>query len=388
MSRVVLSNLHKHFAAPGWTTRTPRRGAVDGLDLEIHEGEFFVLLGPSGCGKTTTLRCIAGLEDPTEGRIAIGERVVADIGRAIFTPAHRRRIGMMFQSYALWPHMSVFQNVAYPLRHQTGLRDRRDIADAVARALALVDLEGFETRRSTELSGGQQQRVALARALSARPGLLLFDEPLSNLDAQLRARLRQDLRRVHQEAEATSIYVTHDQTEALALADRVAVLNLGRLAQIGPPREVFLSPANRFVAAFVGYENILSGAILAGDGRNAAFRPDGVDAVLPGRRTSGGNRDARGFAAIRAGSLSFSEKRDTRKVSLGAATILDASYQGDGWQVRARVGEAPIQAFARLSDLDGAVPETGAILEVSVAPHDVVILPADEEIPLDQSLAA
>lgn len=215
MSSVTLKHVRKAFDG--------RVNAIEQLDLHIEHGEFFVLLGPSGCGKTTTLRCIAGLEEPDAGQILLGERTVADTRQGVFIAPEKRNIGMVFQNYALWPHMTVRQNVAYPLKTRTRLGDEQH--RQVIAALQLVGLEGYAERYPAELSGGQQQRVALARALVARPALMLFDEPLSNMDAQLRIRLRQDLRRIHDELGYTAVYVTHDHAEALALADRIAVMN-------------------------------------------------------------------------------------------------------------------------------------------------------------------
>jgi putative spermidine/putrescine transport system ATP-binding protein len=232
--------------------------AVDRLDLEIGRGEFVALLGPSGCGKTTTLRMIAGLIEPTAGRILL------DGADLTGKPVHRRNIGMVFQNYALFPHMSVADNVAFGL-------EMRGIAAAevrarVAEALALVRLSGLEARRPKSLSGGQQQRVALARALVIRPDLLLLDEPLSNLDAKLREEMRGEIREIQRRLGITTVFVTHDQTEALALADRIAVMERGRLAQLGTPEEIYENPATPFVAGFVGRINALVAAA-GGDGR-------------------------------------------------------------------------------------------------------------------------
>jgi len=232
--------------------------AVDRLDLSIGRGEFVALLGPSGCGKTTTLRMVAGLIEPTSGRILLaGEDLTAK-------PVHRRNIGMVFQNYALFPHMSVADNVAFGLEMR-GVPSS-DIKGRVAEALALVRLSGYEVRRPKALSGGQQQRVALARALVIRPDLLLLDEPLSNLDAKLREEMRGEIREIQRRLGITTIFVTHDQTEALALADRIAVMEKGRLAQLGTPEEIYEKPASPFVARFVGRINALSAAA-GGDGR-------------------------------------------------------------------------------------------------------------------------
>ncbi len=238
-------------------TYPARRGdgfrAVERLDLTIGAGEFFSLLGPSGCGKTTTLRMIAGFEDPTEGSVLLYGRDVTD------TPPNKRDVNMVFQSYALFPHMDVFANVAFGLRRHKVAKD--EIARRVTEALALVELTGMEQRRPGQMSGGQRQRVALARALVNRPRALLLDEPLGALDLKLRQSMQIELKRIQQEVGITFVYVTHDQGEALTMSDRVAVMNAGRIEQLGPPREIYEQPATRFTAGFIGTSNILSGTV-------------------------------------------------------------------------------------------------------------------------------
>ncbi|MGH8431740.1 MAG: ABC transporter ATP-binding protein, partial [Solimonas sp.] len=258
---------------------------VKDLDLLVQDGEFISLLGPSGCGKTTTLRCIAGLEQPSAGRIAIGPEVVTDMGQGIFVPPNKRRLGMVFQSYALWPHMSVFGNIAYPLRLQK--RSAADIRKRVGEALALVGLEHLANRGVSELSGGQQQRTALARALASEPRVLLLDEPLSNLDASLRAHMRSELRRIHREIGTTAVYVTHDQLEAVTLSTRIAVMDQGRLQQVGTPREIFATPSSRWVAEFVGFENFLEAEVLEHTADMVRLRPNGWPITLACRAASG-----------------------------------------------------------------------------------------------------
>jgi iron(III) transport system ATP-binding protein len=233
--------------------------AVDEVSLEAEEGTFLILLGPSGCGKTTTLRMIAGLERNDGGRIQIGERVMSSPEERVFVPPERRNIGMVFQSYAIWPHMTVFDNVAYPLRIRKSPVD--EIRKRVMETLALLSMDGLAERQATALSGGQQQRVAIARALVFEPSLLLMDEPLSNLDAQLREQMRVQLRELQQRLGITTVYVTHDQEEAMILADRIAVLHQGRVVQFGPPEDVYRRPANRTVAAFFGTPNLLAGRV-------------------------------------------------------------------------------------------------------------------------------
>src|SRR5471032_852649 len=218
--------------------------AVKGVSFDVPQGAFFTLLGPSGCGKTTTLRCVAGLEQPSGGTISIAGTVVADAARGIHVPAYRRDIGMVFQSYAIWPHMDVFGNVAYPLRVRKPRPPRGEIQERVMEALRLVGMAAMARRSATKLSGGQQQRVAFARALVRHPKLLLLDEPLSNLDAKLREQMRFELQELVARVAITTLYVTHDQSEALAMSDTVAVMSDGIIAQSGRPREVYTKPRN------------------------------------------------------------------------------------------------------------------------------------------------
>jgi iron(III) transport system ATP-binding protein len=239
--------------------------AVREASLTIPEGRFFTLLGPSGSGKTTLLRSIAGLEHPTRGEVVAGDTVVYSSARGVFVPPGRRGFGMVFQSYAIWPHMNVFGNVAFPLRFGRERVARAEVERRVLEVLAALQLAHLRERAATDLSGGQQQRLALARALVMKPRLLLLDEPLSNLDARLREQMRFELKRLQRELRITTLYVTHDQSEALALSHRVGVMNEGRLEQIGTPREIYERPANRFVAGFIGSANFLPGTVAAAD---------------------------------------------------------------------------------------------------------------------------
>jgi iron(III) transport system ATP-binding protein len=237
------------------TKRYGRQAVVDGVDLTIKHGELVCLLGPSGCGKTTTLRLIAGFIEPSDGEIRVGDRVVSNAEHSL--PPEARNMSMIFQSYALWPHMTVAQNVGYGLVLRKLERDV--IATRVASALRTVRLEQYSDRYPGELSGGQQQRVALARALIVEPETLLLDEPLSNLDAHLREEMRFEVRRLHDEYRYTTVYVTHDQSEAMTTADRIVVMNLGRIEQAGTPEELYDRPNSEFVAQFLGGSNVLRG---------------------------------------------------------------------------------------------------------------------------------
>lgn len=241
--------------------------AVDDVSLTVEEGVFFTLLGPSGCGKTTILRSIAGLERPDSGTIQLGDKVVHS--KNLSVPTHARNIGMVFQNYAVWPHMNVFDNVAFPLRvgGVQGKLSSTEVKSRVKKALKVVGLQGLEDRMSTKLSGGQQQRLSFARALVREPEVLLLDEPLSNLDAKLRERMRRDLSLLHYQLGITSLFVTHDQIEALSMSDRIAVMRAGRIIQEGSPAEVYHEPIDEFVATFIGSTNLIQGKVTSiGDG--------------------------------------------------------------------------------------------------------------------------
>jgi iron(III) transport system ATP-binding protein len=254
--------------ARGRSTDSTRVYAVGGVDFEVHDGELFTLLGPSGCGKTTTLRSVAGLEQPTAGRVTLGGRVLFDAKKGVNLRANRRGFGMVFQSYAIWPHMSVFKNVSFPLEVMPRAKrpGRKEIEERVERVLGVIELGAYAGRPATKLSGGQQQRLALARALVTQPELMLLDEPLSNLDAKLRESMRFELKRLQRELNLTAIYVTHDQSEALVMSNRIAVMNQGRIEQIGKPREIYTRPATKFVAEFIGTSNFLEAKAVSVEG--------------------------------------------------------------------------------------------------------------------------
>jgi ABC-type Fe3+/spermidine/putrescine transport system ATPase subunit len=268
-----LTGVSKHFGT------VP---AVEEASLEVRRGEVFTLLGPSGCGKTTTLRLVAGLEHPDAGEITLRGRVVASAPRRLFVPPHRRNLGMVFQSYAIWPHMTVFDNVAYPLT----LRGARGavVRERVTRVLDLVGLHGLSQRSATLLSGGQMQRLALCRALVYEPDLLLLDEPFSNLDAKLREQMRVELKLLQRRLGVTVLFVTHDQIEALSLSDRIAVMQRGRVEQVGPPKSLYEAPASAFVRDFLGQTVILRGRV---GGQSSGTVTVTMDAALAGRTLAG-----------------------------------------------------------------------------------------------------
>ena len=279
LAAIELVGVNKEFPS-----QTATVVAVEDVDLEVASGEFFSLLGPSGCGKTTTLRMLAGFEEPSSGRILLYGKDMVGV------PPYRRDVNMVFQHYALFPHMNVYDNIAFGLRHKKVEKD--EITRRVGEALSLVELEGHERRRPRQLSGGQQQRVALARALVNRPRALLLDEPLGALDLKLRRAMQLELKRIQREVGITFVYVTHDQEEALTMSDRLAVMNGGRIEQLGAPRDLYERPATRFVADFLGTSNILSGNLqrdgerwgLAGLGAGERVLIDGGDGLASGRQ--------------------------------------------------------------------------------------------------------
>jgi iron(III) transport system ATP-binding protein len=308
---------------------------LDDVSFTVKEKELVTLLGPSGCGKTTTLLSIAGFQTPDEGRIGCGTDVFFDRDARIDLAAERRNLGIVFQSYAIWPHMTVAQNLAFPLRVRK--MGRPAIRDRVAEVLALVELSAFADRYPHQLSGGQQQRVALARAIAYSPAVLLLDEPFSNLDAKLRERARDWLKELQHTLGLTTIFVTHDQDEALSMSDRILVMDGGRILREGTPEEVYRQPRERFVAEFLGQCNFLTGAVSAG--------PDG-DAVLKTAEFSGGiavrgrHDGPTGTIAVRPEDIEISE-HDTPAAG-AEASILHASYLGDHYQYRVAVGSVQL----------------------------------------------
>jgi iron(III) transport system ATP-binding protein len=316
--------------------------AAQNISFDVPAGEMFTLLGPSGCGKTTTLRSIAGLEKPSAGEISVDGRIVFSGEKQIFVPPNRRGFGMVFQSYAIWPHMSVFENAAFPL--QVGRKHARAwIHERVMRVLSVVALDGLESREATKLSGGQQQRLALARALVSEPKLLLLDEPLSNLDAKLRERMRFELKRLQRELGLTTIYVTHDQSEALALSHQVAVMDQGRIVQIGRPEEIYRRPGTRFIAEFVGTMNFLDGRVAERSDRDDCYKVATPCGELFVRSQAALSRGAATTISIRPENIHVSHARpDASNVWQG--TVDTRVFLGDFQDLQIKVEGGILQA--------------------------------------------
>lgn len=326
---------------------------LEKVSLNVKDGEFFTLLGPSGCGKTTTLRSVAGLERPDQGRISVNGEDFYNSGRNVYVPAKSRRIGMVFQSYAVWPHMDVFDNVAFPLKVVRPRISTDEIKRKVRRVLETVHLAEYEHRPATKLSGGQQQRLAMARALVMEPRVLLLDEPLSNLDALLRETMRLELRRLQREAGITTIYVTHDQVEALALSDRLAVMNKGKIVQIDNPLELYHRPKDSFVAGFIGVSNLLP-AIAKADIRPGETGPvewqgQTLLATMPGGSTKG----AEMVVSIRPESVEVTEMSETSTETGGAGettnvligTVAESQFLGNLTDVLVRAGNEELRVY-------------------------------------------
>ncbi|MDN5928706.1 MAG: ABC transporter ATP-binding protein [Hyphomicrobiales bacterium] len=356
MSVLGIQNLWKSYG-----TGPDAKSALAEVNVDVQDGELLVLLGSSGSGKTTLLRCIAGLIEPSEGRIALGEKVFWDSATGRHLPTHQRDLGMVFQSFALWPHMSVAANVAYPLKARGW--DRENIRTRVVEILRLVRCEEYADRLPATLSGGQQQRIALARALAANPAIILFDEPLSNLDALLRTELRTQIRLIHGETKFTGIYVTHDQIEAMSLGDRVAVMNDGRIEQIGTPQDIYFRPRTEFVAAFMGMSNsidlkrlddgwegdagripgnTLAYSTHAGERSRIRFRPESVRLVA---------RD----------SLAECEAREG--LVLNNVTVVDKAFHGDTAEYVIQAGKVQLMAAINANEIYQVGEQVAAVVK-------------------------
>lgn len=355
MSSVTLNKIVKRF---GEFT------AVHPTDLDIPEGAFVTLLGPSGCGKTTNLRMIAGLLDPTEGEILIGGRRINDV------PIHKRNLGIVFQNYALFPHKTVADNVAFGLKY----RDvpKADIAAKVQAALDLVQLPDVGNRYPKELSGGQQQRIALARAIVIEPEVLLLDEPLSALDANLREDMRVELKRIQHQIGVTTVFVTHDQSEALAMSDRIVVMSAGRVEQVGTPSEVYNTPASEFVARFLGASNILPGRCLGADGPGVKLEVPLFGKVPVPTARAVGVVPGPAKLVLRAERLTlYDERADLSGLITAPATVETVDYQGQTVRYFVRLGETQLQAINMIDEHPFA---EGSTVTVGFRPQDCAAL--------------
>jgi iron(III) transport system ATP-binding protein len=374
MTKLTIENLTKRFADVT---------AVDDMSLSVAPGELFFLLGPSGCGKTTLLRMLAGFVTPDSGRILLDDRDVTRL------PAHRRNCGMVFQNYALWPHMTVAQNIAFGLRVRRWPAAKR--RDRVAEMLAMVRMDGLADRRPAQLSGGQQQRVALARALAINPALLLLDEPLSNLDAKLRIEMRGEILRLCRASGVTAVYVTHDQKEALSMADRVAIVRDGRIAQVGPPREVYLRPADRFVADFVGRSNFIRARVVSSSPTQTQLHWPGVGklvSVIPGDATTTAPPRVIGDTvdcSIRPEAIRLLASDPAAAApsqdNIFPADLVETVYLGEMAQHMLRLADgSPLEAAALHPQFIAA---GGKALPVrcQIDPADVIVLPSDKAHP-------
>jgi len=345
---IRIRGVSKYYYSEGKTIK-----ALDGVDLTIPANQIFTLLGPSGCGKTTLLRCIVGLEMPDTGEISIGGDVVWSRERNISVPPEKRGLGMVFQTYAIWPHMNVFDNVAYPLQVRNVPRDV--IRQRVEKTLRFVQLEGFERRPATKLSGGQQQRVALARALVAEPKVILFDEPLSNLDAKLREETRKELRAFLAKLKITAVYVTHDRVEALALSDSIAVMRAGQIVEIGTPQKIYFDADHRFVADFIGRANLVKVTVRAEEG-GCTIVDSGLGRIVCQHRDIPVGSEA--TLCIRPEFIRIVRGEQQAGRNLVNGRIGSLVFVGEAYEAEIRVGEE--QLLARI-DPDAQLKEGDAV---------------------------
>lgn len=330
--------------------------ALKDVDLDIDEGEFFVLLGPSGCGKTTMLRSIAGLEQPEQGDISIDGATVFSTQSGAFVSPDRRPIAMVFQSYAIWPHMNVYENIAFPLRQGVQKLDRATIGDRVEEVLVLLGLNGMDERPVTTLSGGQQQRVALARALALRPKVLLMDEPLSNLDYKLQIRLRSELRALMHRLGLTTVYVTHNQAEALEIGDKIAVMDHGRIIQMGNPRDIYHSPHDEFVARFIGDMNLVPARVHGFENGHAVLET--ALGRLAARTSAGGPTAGQTcFLGVRPEDVLILGNGESASGNSARGRAVASQYTGEAVIYTVQIGDVPIRVKAHHSlDIEDGAP--------------------------------
>ncbi len=357
MSSVTLTDIVKRFGS--FT-------AVHKTSLEVPEGAFVTLLGPSGCGKTTTLRMVAGLLDPTEGEIQIKGRRVNDV------PIHKRNLGIVFQNYALFPHKSIAENVAFGLKYRNVSKD--DTKKRVSDALELVQLPDVGERYPKQLSGGQQQRIALARAIVIEPDVLLLDEPLSALDANLREDMRVELKRIQERIGVTTLFVTHDQSEALAMSDQIVVMSEGRVEQVGPPQEVYNTPASEFVANFLGASNIVPANCMGRDGNTFVFETETLGRIaVPADKAPKGAAAGPAKLVVRAEKLQLAPRDTPADGAVSVDAIVETvDYQGQAVRYFVRAGDRQLQAINMIDERPFA---EGAQVSLRLRPRDCAVLP-------------
>ncbi|MDR7075860.1 iron(III) transport system ATP-binding protein [Neobacillus niacini] len=344
--------------------------ALKDISFEIGTGEIFTLLGPSGCGKTTTLRSIAGLERPNGGQIQIGEQIVFDGSRNHYLPAEKRGLGMVFQSYAIWPHMTVGQNVAYPLENKK--LPKKEIVERVRASLKKVGLEAYINRLAPNLSGGQQQRIALARALVAEPEVLLLDEPLSNLDAKLREQMRIEIKHIQQEFGLTTVYVTHDQEEALALSDQIALMKDGNIVELGKPFDLYDKPKNRFTASFIGYGNFIKSELVQLD-EDMAVVQNSFGRFNATSRLQEKTREVDLF--FRPHYVSLYRDKPDQELNVGEGVVTDLIFLGETIEVFIRSGED----IMRIRSHPSFIPHEGERLYFTLQPDKSFVFHCESE---------
>ena len=372
---VQIASLEKYFGED-----KERVHVLKGVTLNIPEGSLYTFLGPSGCGKTTTLRCVAGLERPDGGKISIAGQTVFASGERVYVPTNKRPIGMVFQSYAIWPHMTVAENVAYPLTIQR--RPKDEVKRRVGDVLKIVGLDGLEDRPAPKLSGGQQQRVAFARAIVAEPDVLLLDEPLSNLDAALREQMCAEFKALQRRTNITTIFVTHDQAEALAISDQIAVMYAGTLIEVGAPHQLYSRPTRRFTATFLGLTNLIDGKIveLHGDAQPGKIQTKkGLLSFIP---APGLKQDQAAVISIRPENIPLYKDRPQGLENILEGKITEAIFMGDAYQCKVAVGDDLLAVHTH--PFNSVSPGDKVYLQLD--PKSCNGLPADDKEGIDESM--
>lgn len=372
---VQIESLEKYFGED-----KERVHVLKGVTLFIPEGSLYTFLGPSGCGKTTTLRCVAGLERPDGGRISINGQTVFASGERVYVPTNKRPIGMVFQSYAIWPHMTVAENVAYPLTIQR--RPKSEIKQRVGDVLKIVGLDGLEDRPAPKLSGGQQQRVAFARALVNEPKVMLLDEPLSNLDAKLRVQMRSEIKALQRRTNITTIFVTHDQAEALAISDQIAVMHGGKLIEVGAPHDLYTRPKRKFTATFLGLTNLIQGKVLEVDGDSRPGKMATKKGVLSFIPSTTLKKDQQAVISIRPENIPLHKEKPQGLDNVLEGIVKEAVFMGDAYQCKIAVGDDLLSVHTH--PFNAVSPGDKVYLHLD--PNSCNGLPADDTEGVDESV--